>query len=278
MCVSALGAFVLPRGLTDLLRGKIDNLFIPISYPVRGIAGAISSRFSAAPAAPKDAQGQPRRPADLQDEIEQKNVIIANLSGQLDELRKRDAAQEALGELRKYCTPAQVWGGDAGVRQTLSLRGSTLDGLGNGMAVIYPRGLVGKIELAGVGAARVRLITDMNFAVAAEFRRFEPSEKDASRGEFHRVDTPPFTCIGDGHGRMAITNLRMAEVKQAGLKEGDWVTLADHDGWPTILQALKLGQVESIQEQKHLPLFADILVKPDQDLMTLRDVMVVVRR
>lgn len=278
MLASGLSAFVLPRGVSDAVRGKLDNLLIPIAAPVHSMAGSINSRFAGAPPVPADAKGQARSPTDLQEEIAHQKVTIASLSAQLDELRKRDAAQEALGEeLRKFCRVVQVWGSDAGVRQTLSLQGSTLDGLGNGMPVISADGVVGKIELAGIGAARVRLITDANFTLGAEFRRFEQNGADASSGKFSRVDTPAFTATGDGHGRLVITNLRTADVNQAGLKEGDWVTLADHD-WPMLLQGRKLGEVESVREQKRLPLFADIVVKPDVDLMKLREVMVVVKK
>jgi cell shape-determining protein MreC len=196
----------------------------------------------------------------------------------LEELRKRDKAQEEMGDLRDACRAVQVWGGDAGARQTLSLRGSTLDGLGNGMAVIYPHGLVGKIELAGIGAARVRLITDANFVLAAAFGRFMPGGPDGKNGDFSRVETPAFTVAGDGHGRMLITNLLASDVTAAGLKKGDWVTLSDHDGWPSILQGYKVGEIDSIREQDRHPLFAEIVVKPDVELMKLKEVMVVAKK
>jgi cell shape-determining protein MreC len=243
------------------------------------LASSLNARFADAPTVPKSADGKVLSPAELAAEVQRQRVVISSLSAQLDELRKRDAFQDSLGpELRNFCRVVQVWGNDAGVRQTLSLQGSTFDGLGNGMPVISTLGVVGRIELAGIGAARVRLITDANFTIAAEFRRFEPAETDGGNGSSKRVDTPAFTVTGDGHGRMTITNLRTAEVNQAGLKAGDWVTLADHDGWPMLLQGRKIGEVESIREQKRLPLFADIIVKPDEDLMKLREVMVVVKK
>jgi hypothetical protein len=76
---------------------------------------------------------------------------------------------------------------------------------------------------------------------------------------------------------MIVANLHMSDVEQSGLKAGDWMTLADQDGWPAILQGMKLGRVQSIRPLLAQPLFAEIVVKPDVDLMKLKEVMVLVK-
>ena len=277
MLASGLSSLVLPAELADRVRGKIDNLFMPVAQPVRAMAGALSAHFSS-PAISRDEQDRSRSPADIEAENAQLRVQIAVQNKFIDDLQRQLQSQEALGDIAKSCKPASVWGSDAGTRQTLSIASSSLEGLGSSMPVIYPRGLVGKIEVAAFGGARVRVITDMNFTVAAEFAHFVPSGGDSRMTVIRRVATQPFTCIGDGHGRMIVANLDYSQVKNAGLQVGDWVTLADRDGWPAFLQGQKLGQVESIGPQQHQPLFADIIVKPDVDLMQLREVMVVIKK
>src|ERR1700722_10085637 len=95
MSVSGLSAFVMPRGSSDWARGKIDNLFIPISEPVHGLAQSVNSRWGQVEGNGTDGQEMPRSVRDWQQELERRDLAIANLSAQLDELRKREKAQEA---------------------------------------------------------------------------------------------------------------------------------------------------------------------------------------
>jgi len=51
-----------------------------------------------------------------------------------------------------------VIGADSGTRDSLAISGTSLDGLKEGMYVLYPGGLVGQVNRAGVGGAQVRLV------------------------------------------------------------------------------------------------------------------------
>ena len=282
MLASGLSALVLPPSMLNGLRGQVDNLLIPVSLPARTLAAAASARWGASSklAAPRDAQGRLRTVTDLQEQVEHQQVTIANLTKQMQDLREQVNARAVLGDLAQDCRSIQVWGNDAGTRQTLSLSSSTMGGLAPGMPAICAQGLVGRIEFAGLGGARVRLITDAEFTLGAEFGRFEQNGDDPHDVKFVQIPMPRFTCTGNGRGRMVVANLRMTDVQQGAqnaLKVGDWMTLADPDDWPSKLQGYKLGKIEMIRPLFGHPLFAEIVVKPEVDLMKLKEVMVLVK-
>lgn len=43
--LSGFSAFVAPPGAGQAVRGQVDAVFTPVSYPVRQLAGQVSRRF-----------------------------------------------------------------------------------------------------------------------------------------------------------------------------------------------------------------------------------------
>jgi len=261
-----LGAFVLPPGLSATLQGRADLLLMPVSRPVRAAALAVSDRLGGA----EKPSGPARTRAELEEENKRLLTQVAALDAQLAAFQQRDAQRTALGPSGQYCESFAVSGGDAGGRASLSLAalpGSSTAHLEPGQPVLNGYGLVGRIA----NGVRVQLLTDVGFRVTASFGRFA---KDA----FLKLDAPPIAVGGDGRGRLRISQLSVAQVKQYGLAQGDWVMLDDHEGWPMLLQGQKLGQIETIVPQPRKPLFADIVVRPSDDLAGLREVMVMTGR
>ena len=77
-------------------------------------------------------------------------------------------------------------------------RGSSLQGLRDGMFVLYPEGIVGKVRRAGVAGVRVQLITDPGFLVRVGFARFQ-------NGRYILLNAPQAVVQGTGKGMMQIT-------------------------------------------------------------------------
>ena len=80
---------------------------------------------------------------------------------------------------------------------------------------------------------------------------------------------------------MMIRGLKIDEVQPPGHREswlarGDWVVVSDKD-LPSLVQNQKFGEIEAIKPGKK-SMFVDIVVRPDEDLMKLRDVMVMTKR
>lgn len=275
MGLALLVSFVLP---SEKLRGKIDGLFTPVSYPVRRLAHTTYEKTSEPvqrPSAKQDARGADQ----LRDEIEtlkfqlaQKDQAIAELQRQLNEFN-------SIGKsLFERCRIVKVTGGDTGNQQVLTLNTNLVDNFVTGMPVIYPHGLAGQIEVVGVGAARVRLVTDKAFhPVRGEFVRYMQDS-----GEFKHLPLPMKVVSGRGDGRMEIQQYKTTELTSTDKQQkyklavGDWVVLNDKD-WPAPVQGIKLGEVEAINDQKN-PLFSTIIIRPDADLMKLQEVMVMVKK
>src|SRR5205807_10168779 len=110
---------------------------------------------------------------------------------------------------------SSVVGTDAGARESLSLSGSTLEGIREEMYVVYRGGMVGQVERAGLGGAQVRLITDPSFRIRASFGTFQP---DANGGlQFERVAAPSVVLEGCGKGAMLARTLPMKTLKEIKL-------------------------------------------------------------
>src|SRR5947209_10743744 len=111
--LAALSAFVIPQQYTDKVEPQIQGLFYPVSATARWAGFALERRLGA----PEPAD--PRPVASVRKENDRLALEVARLSHELDELRKINLDREALGELRRYCTPVPVVGGDAGNRDSL---------------------------------------------------------------------------------------------------------------------------------------------------------------
>jgi cell shape-determining protein MreC len=143
------------------------------------------------------------------------------------------------------------------------------------MPVLTSGGLLGRTFAAGLGAAKVRLITDTESRIAVRFGRFV--QDAAGRVTFVELQTPEPLAQGLGRGVMSVRNLAAKDVAQAGISIGDWVVLAD-GSFPSNLQGFKVGQVTEIGARADGPLHADIRIAPAAKLAGLRQVMVMNRR
>ncbi len=273
MLAAGVASFVLPPGAGEGVRGRMDirGAFTPVSYPVRRVAHAFSSRWNKPEVIGLDVS---HVSPDAMTEIQRLQNQVASLTTQLDVLRELSAGRELMGDAQRYAVPLRVVGGDAAGREWLTLRTGGADGLEPGQAVVRRDSLVGKVASVGSSGTSVRLITDRGFRISAQFGRFRQSV-DGRGIEFAALKSPPPLVEGRGNGRLTITNLTLAAVYDAGLTAGDYVVLKDPDDWPVVVNGFIIGQVESIEKQPKATLFAEIQIKPRLNLMQLNEVMVV---
>jgi cell shape-determining protein MreC len=194
---------------------------------------------------------------------------VANLRVQLDDLKRIAEDHARYGDIRALCTPYAVIGTDTGARSTLAIQGSSLEGLRDGMVALYPDGIVGRVQRAGVAGARVQLVTDLGFRVRVGFARFEGAK-------FFRVGKTQTLAEGSGRGAMLIKGLTRENVKEVTIGVGDWVILNEPE-YPPYLQGRVLGRVTAIAPRPDAPLWDQIVVEPPQNLMRLTEVMIVTK-
>lgn len=278
MALSALVAFAVPPKYAAKFQPQVQRLFAPVSWPVSAMASAVSNRV--APPLSDDR----RAGGDVKAENQRLRAQVASLETQVDELNRRDAELSKLGAARAYCSLFDVIGGDSGPRDSLAIAGSTLQGLKDEQYVLYPGGLVGQVQRAGVGGAQVRLATDPGFRIRIRFARYNSSTDPA----FEPLATPAVVAEGMGDGTLAIRGLALSAVgydakgHPAG-KAGeslsavtDYALLFDTD-CPRVLQGQMIGRVVSITARTDARLFADIRIRPNEALSKLREVMVMTR-
>jgi cell shape-determining protein MreC len=271
MLVSGVASFVLPPGAGQGMRGRVDGVFTPVSYPVRRVAHAVGARWNRPEVIGLDVS---HMPTDALTKIQQLENQVASLTTQVEVLREINAGRELMGDAQRYAQPFRVVGGDAAGREWLTLKADTGDGLAPGQAVVRRDSLVGKVASVGSFGSSVRLITDRGFRISAQFGRFRQSA-DGRNIEFAALKSPPPLVEGRGNGRLGVSNLSLAAVYDAGLAAGDYVVLKDPDDWPVVANGFIIGQVESIEKQPKAVLYAEIQVKPRLNLMQLNEVMVV---
>src|SRR5437870_1335408 len=80
------------------------------------------------------------------------------------------------------------------------LLASALQGISEGQVVLYPGGIVGKVQGAGLGA-QVRLLSDPGFSVTGGFTRFQ---NVAGQMQPAKVQMPQQLFRGAGKGTMKI--------------------------------------------------------------------------
>jgi hypothetical protein len=271
MVLSAISAFFIPIEYTNFCRGGVDVIFAPIASPLRSLVEATSSRLGL-----DRNENQIRAAGNLDDagkEIDSLKVTVANLTIQVEELRRLNAGRDLGGELRNFSRPFKVLAPDIGGRASLLIQATSSDNIKIGMPVVCQQGLVGKISAVGVGGSQVRLITDVSSRISGQFGKFHLQPDGGVR--FIPITTSEPLVEGRGHGVMAITNITMEEIDKTKLAPGDWVVLADRDMWPATVNGQRLGQITRIQKYPKSPLHAEIQLKPLVNLETLREVMVV---
>ena len=266
--ISAICAFIVPSGYSNVVRGRVDGLFAPVAWPVRRIAQSVSWRLNP-PGQEKREDDFPQAPAAARAEIEQLRGEVASLTVQLAEMQRINNERNLIGDIRRYCTAFRVFGGDQGGRDMLMLKGSSGDGLATDMPVLCKSGIVGRVS----SGSQVRLITDKGFRVNAVIGH---EEKDVNgRFVFRILPTPTLLVEGRGGGSMAISSLSYEQAMTAKIREGDRVVLYDTDNWALAVNGRTLGRIERIDRLARATLFAEIVIRPETDLRQLQEVMVV---
>jgi rod shape-determining protein MreC len=137
----------------------------------------------------------------------------------------------------------------------LEIDKGTSDGIGDGMPVVVAEGLVGRIEDARPGSARVRLLTDPDVSVGVLV-----------------VGTPEIGIVrgaGEGHPLRVTESVRVG----APVQEGDLLVTSGLDRSP-YPEGLAVGMVSAI-EVDEAGLDLQLVVEPTAPLSDLNFVMVV---
>jgi rod shape-determining protein MreC len=274
MGIALVSAFVFPTRATDRIKANVANVFAPVAWPVNRIAGWAHGKLSRQPPRDDGAPHGSRSSAELVKENTDLRIAYMNIKGQLQKMLERDAEKHLLGEVGELCTRFSVTGADSGPRESLLLSGSSMDGLREGMKVIYSGGnsggVVGRLSRVGLGEARVLLVTDPQSRIGVNFARFIRKSDGSIDGQILSAEGP--LIEGAGNGEMVITTVKQDTVKELGLRVDDWVVVNDNE-WPKELNYYRIGTIYSIENSKN-PGFVLIRVRPDTKLIGLREVMV----
>ena len=273
----ALSAFILPR-FVDPARAQIQNIYFPISRPTRLIAQWARGRFDRQRVVDQASPLSPRSDSDLRTENDELRQDIASLSSQLQKLQELESQRASLGTLGNLCTPFSATAGDSGTAESLVISGTTFSGLRSGMPVVYPEGLVGRLETPGLTGTRLRLITDRGFgdrgfSMTGLFKRWQKQ----SNGKLQLVTISNEQYLGRGAGKnsLIIDNLPITLGKQIAVN--DWFVL-DDDSWPLPVQGQRIGRVMDPPTSSHAyPGFDEVHLEPATTLMQLPQVMVVTK-
>jgi rod shape-determining protein MreC len=186
-----------------------------------------------------------RQVADLQVDVQQERALAEQSRGleRLLALRQQSNLTTVAAEI--------IGAGATPDFRTLTVDKGTLDGLQTDMAVIAPDGVVGRVVVPSLRAAKVQMLIDRNAAAGALI------ERSRAQG----------IVVGAGDER-----LRMEYVPEtADVAVGDVVVSSGIDGiYP---KGFVIGRVESIE--KNGTAYNQILIKPSVDFSRLEDVLVV---
>lgn len=269
LLIALISVLVVPKPISDKAKQRFGLLFMPVSYPARRVAGEIHNRIYPQPIDMEKPADSPRTYREIAEENRLLRSDIASLTEQLRRLQVVNAAREAMGPLRDKTRPMRVVGTDTTIRKSLILHG-VVEGLTVGAPVLYPGGLVGRLDRIGNGA-QAQIITDPAFRITARFARLDLGSNPPVRP----VGNFTFLLEGDGEGGLVARNVTLDQVGQSGVANHDWVVIADPD-WPEIVQGSRVGEVVRIDQGK-APKFAEIRVRPQQELLRLEEVMVLVQ-
>jgi cell shape-determining protein MreC len=272
MALSLLSAFVLPARVTDRAGSSVANIFLPISAPSRRLAAWAHSKLVPRPIRDDGSPGNPRSVQKVYDENELMRIELGSLKEQLLRLQERESERSAVGEVRALCTPFTVAAGDSAGRDSLALSGSSFDGVAAGQPVLYPGGIAGKISRAGIGEARVMLVTDTQFSAEVTFARFLYTD---GHPDLRSLSSEKYVLHGSGRGSM-FTTVSSSFMEETHLVAGDWAVLSDNE-WGLAVRGYRIGQVSAVAPSKSAGWF-DVTIKPDQDLKKLDEVMVLNRK
>ena len=279
--VAFLCSFALPRSASGRVENSFQFIFAPVSGPIQWMIGGREQ-------ASRPDQPVLTGPNDEVARLRQEKVALMNyvetLRGQLETLAHREAEAGRIGgELSGKVSVVKVIAPDANGRDVLRLAGTSAGVVEKDQAVVYSGGLVGRVLEVGAGnQSSVRLITDRGFKLLGRFGRY----KDLGDGTFQlaMLDMAPTVIQGVGGGLMRIDGLTLDEVTRAGLKagetDGDIVLLSDATTaqWPIEVHGRRVGRVVHIGEKLDTPRVAEIFIRPEEDLLKLKDVSIVTKR
>lgn len=272
--MAVVSAMVVPKPFFDKGRAQIQRIFTPVTYPLHSLAAIATRRMQPPLTDIEQPAASQRTYSEIAQENRELRLEVAALAAQLRKLQEINAERERIGPIRELCLPLRVTGSDSGYRKALTVQGS-IEGMRAGMAVLYPGGLVGRLDRVGwSGGAQVQLITDRGFRITARFGRFGTAADGTTR--YERIGEVATLFEGDGRNGMVCRILSMKQVRDLGLRVGDWAVVADND-YPRDLQGYRLGIISAIQPSRAGLEVAEIYLRPQEDLLTLREVMVLVK-
>lgn len=261
LVLSFLSAFVIPPEYTDKALPQVQSIFAPVSAPARRVGAWVHGRVS--PPESKDR----RRAEDVKAENQRLRAQVIELTEQIDLERKRNAQWETLRSLKDQCVPVEVAGADSGTRDSLALRGSTLEHVRDKAVAFYPGGVAGQIQgRAGLAGAQLRLITDPGFRVRGHFVRMTPESKP-------QQISPELVFLGVGNAMTLQTPLSEQKVREYGLEVGDIAVAAERE-WPQALVGTALGSITKMTPTRSPAGFVEVRIEPSANLKLLDEVMV----
>lgn len=282
MLLCGICVFIVPIESANRFRGGLDGLMSPVAYPVRRVAQVLTARVgvTGSLAGSFDASATSAQAAR---EIDRLRNEVASLGMQLERLRQLNENRDLAGPVQDFSAPFKVIGAEPR-SQMLTLNAAGSDGLREGMAVVCKDGMVGRLTAVGATGAQVQLITHPRSRVFGVFKRIARTA-DGSREGLIPVETVRPLVEGRSDGRMAVYNLHFEEAS-AKIKPGDLVLISsDEQDWSitasgqtVLLEGQVLGVVEQVREQARSALHAEVLIKPQVNLLQLEEVMVVTGR
>ena len=278
--LAILASLGLPRAGSGPVENSLAIFFSPIAAPLQRYRGdADARRLAQAPAPPilpaspdDSAQQQIARLTAERVELER---YAASLREQLETLNAQQAEMKRVGEhLRPLVNPVNVIGVDSG-RDVIRLAAAGMK-VESGAAVASEAGIVGRVLDVGVAnQASVRLITDRGFKLVGRFIRARANADNSIALEPLRLE--PTLIEGMGGGEMRIDSLKNDAVAASGLRVGDVVVLADDrtGAWRIELHGQRVGVVTAVGASPTSQGIAEIRVRPEADLKSLRQVWLI---
>lgn len=280
MALAALCAFVVPASVTDSAKPGLQTLFVPVAKPSRAVAAWVSSKVSdpvITDTRPDQVVRQENR------RLESENIY---LRAQVEDLAKKAGEMARLGDLQQYCVSVPVVGGHASgtAQDVLSVSGSRLSGLEDGMFVLYSGAPVGTLR-SGIAGGQVRLLTDKGFSFTGHIlgervvkgrTAAGPGRPPVERSEKQPVTLTPQPLLFTGAGNGVIECVvPKAQVAEWGLKVDDRVTVDDRD-WPRDLINRTIGKIRALRDGPSL--HTVIEVTPIEDARHASQVLVLKKR
>ena len=192
-----------------------------------------------------------RENEDLKQRVAQLEIRLQQERAEAQQTRTLQQLLSLRQETAPPTTAANVIGASADAYfRTISIDKGTAEGLRQDMAVIAPAGVVGRIILPTLRAAKVQLLIDRNAAAAALV------ERSRAQG----------VVLGTGTGVLTMAYLPGS----ADIKVGDRIVTSGIDGiYP---KGFVIGQIESLQRGAGE---FGIVIKPAVDFSSLEAVLVV---